>query len=79
MNTLMIKKIILLQCLLFNLAFSQGTNSFNFLQMNIGSRAQGMGNAFTAIPGDVNSIYFNPANVAQAIRPNGYVFSWSIV
>lgn len=70
MITLLIKRILVIQFVLFSILYSQGTNSFNFLQMSIGSRAQGMGNAFTAIPADINSIYFNPANIALAMRPN---------
>ncbi len=46
-----------------------GTNAFNFLQMSIGSRAQGMGNAFTAIGSDINTIYYNPAGIGFASRP----------
>jgi hypothetical protein len=37
--------------------------------MNIGSRAQGLGNAFTAVSGDINGIYYNPAIPAFAFRP----------
>lgn len=74
MITLLIKRSLVIQLILFSLLYSQGTNSFNFLQMSIGTRAQGMGNAFTAIPADINSIYFNPANIAQAIRPSVMFF-----
>jgi hypothetical protein len=37
--------------------------------MNIGSRAQGMGNAFTAISSDINTIYYNPAGIGFSSRP----------
>jgi hypothetical protein len=37
--------------------------------MNIGSRAQGMGNAFTAMTADLNSIYYNPAGMGFSYRP----------
>ena len=53
----------------FSDGFSNGTNSFNFLKMNIGSRAQGMGNAFTAISSDINTIYYNPAGIGFTSRP----------
>ncbi|UCF63391.1 MAG: PorV/PorQ family protein [bacterium] len=49
--------------------FANGTNSFNFLQMSIGSRAQGMGSAFTAMTADLNSIYYNPAGIGFSYRP----------
>jgi len=48
---------------------ASGTNSFNFLQMSIGSRAQGMGSAFTAMTADLNSMYYNPAGIGFAYRP----------
>lgn len=47
-----------------------GTNSFTFLQMQIGSRAQGMGNAFTAISSHINGLYYNPASSAFSPRPS---------
>ncbi len=50
--------------------FSQGTNSFNFLQMPIGSRAQAMGSAYTAISSDINCIYYNPAGLGFGLRPS---------
>jgi len=52
-----------------SILFANGTNSFSFLQMNIGSRAQGMGNAFTAMTSDLNSIYYNPAGIGFSNRP----------
>lgn len=53
----------------YSVSEGQGTSAFNFLQMNIGSRAQGLGNAFTAVSGDINGIYYNPAISAFAFRP----------
>ena len=50
-------------------AWGAGTNSFTFLQMPIGSRAQGMGNAFTAIPSHIDGLYYNPASSAFSSRP----------
>lgn len=35
-----------------------------FLRMGAGARAMGMGNAYTAVEGDVYSSYFNPAGLA---------------
>lgn len=54
---------------LFSNLYGAGTTGFNFLRMNIGSRAQGMGNAFTAISSDINGLYFNPASVGFSVRP----------
>ena len=35
-----------------------------FLRMGAGARAMGMGNAYTAVEGDIYSSYFNPAGLA---------------
>ncbi len=62
--------LVLTACLSFvSLLYGSGMNAFNFLQMNIGSRAQGMGKAYTAMSGDLNGIYYNPASVSFAYRP----------
>jgi hypothetical protein len=62
--------IILMSCFTLNsLLYGAGMNSFNFLQMNIGSRAQGMGKAYTAMAGDLNGIYYNPASISYGMRP----------
>lgn len=42
-----------------------GTTSAQFLKIGVGSRAIGMGGAFTTMPGDLSSIYWNPAGLAQ--------------
>ena len=36
-----------------------------FLQIPIGARPAGLGNAFTAIADDINAVYFNPAGLCQ--------------
>ena len=36
-----------------------------FLRMGAGARAMGMGNAYTAVEGDIYSSYFNPAGLAS--------------
>ena len=46
-----------------------GTHSFNFLKIQPGSRAQGMGGAFTALSSDISGIYYNPAGLAQVYLP----------
>ena len=40
-----------------------GTMAAKFLSTNIGSKAVGMGGAFTAIASDGSSMYWNPAGI----------------
>jgi hypothetical protein len=42
-----------------------GTSGLSFLKVGMGARPVGMGEAFTAISGDINSIYWNPAGLAR--------------
>ncbi len=42
-----------------------GTTAASFLAIDVGSRAVGMGGAFTAIANDVSAMYWNPAGVAR--------------
>lgn len=51
-------------------ASSPGTSGFEFLRTEIGARASGMGGAFVSIPGDINSLFYNPAGIAE-IRARG--------
>lgn len=41
-----------------------GTAAAQFLKIGVGARAQALGGAFVGITGDVNAIYWNPANIA---------------
>ena len=41
-----------------------GTRVFNFLKIQIGSRATAMGGAFTGVANDESSLYYNPAGIA---------------
>lgn len=50
-------------------AFAGGTAGFAFLQVPAGARAVAMGGAFTAIPGDPLSLYWNPAAAATVSDP----------
>ncbi len=50
-------------------SYGAGTTGLNFLKMNIGSRAQGMGSAFTGIANDINAPFYNPAGIAFVLRP----------
>ncbi len=54
-----------------------GTSGLSFLKIGIGARAIGMGEAFTAISGDINSIYWNPAGLAQTQGGNlTFMHNW---
>jgi len=44
---------------------SNGTVGFEFLRTTIGARPAAMGDAFVAISGDINSLYYNPAGLAE--------------
>jgi len=46
-----------------------GTSSAQFLKVDIGARAIAMGEAFTAISDDANSIFWNPAGLYQIKQP----------
>jgi len=46
-------------------ASAGGTTGFTFLQVPAGARAVAMGGAFTAVPGDPISLYWNPAASAR--------------
>lgn len=43
---------------------SAGSTSATFLKIGVGARAVAMGQAFTAVPGDPYSVYWNPAGLA---------------
>ena len=42
-----------------------GKAGFKFMDVEVGARAAGMGEAFTLIGDDANAIFFNPAGIAQ--------------
>ena len=61
------KKIAFILSLFFAIsayAYSPGTSGFQFLKMQVGARAAGMAGAFLAVPGDVHSLFYNPAGIA---------------
>jgi len=59
----MIKKTFTILFLLYSVSFAEvGGSSFEFLLVGAGSRASAMGEAFSAVSGDVGAPYFNPAS-----------------
>ncbi len=66
-------KIFVLVLTLASLTYSQigsslsknGTTAAQFLKIGVGTRAIGMGGAFTAQSGDIGMLYWNPAGIAQ--------------
>ncbi len=51
-----------------NKPYRVGTTAANFLEMGIGSAANGMGEAFVSHARDLSSIYWNPAGLAYVER-----------
>lgn len=53
-------------CLTFvnQLVFSAGTAALQFLKINTSARVMGIGETFTAIGDDINSIHYNPAGLS---------------
>lgn len=45
--------------------FATGTSAAQFLKLGAGARAEGMGEAFSAVANDVTAVYWNPAGLAQ--------------
>src|SRR3990172_2561070 len=56
-----------------------GTSGATFLEYAIGSRALGMGEAFTAETDDINSIYFNPAGLGSLKYPQMALFHHELI
>lgn len=50
-------------------AASNATSGAAFLEMGVGSRPLGMGEAFTAAVDDINAAYYNPAGIATLRYP----------
>ena len=51
-----------------------GTTTAQFLKIQVGSRAIGMGGAYVAMTNDLSSIYWNPAGLAQINGRGGVSF-----
>ena len=60
--------ILLMVCLAFQVSEAQnrkaGINAAAFLKIGVGARQVGLGSAVTAVSGDVNNMYWNPAGIA---------------
>lgn len=69
------KKLIIIMLVIFPVSvlaggFSKvGTAAAQFLKIGVGARAMGMGGSFTAVANDINTIYWNPAGIANMDRP----------
>jgi len=48
--------------------YSQGNAAIPFLKINIGSRAEAMGGAYTAIANGPNALYYNPAGLGLSVN-----------
>ncbi len=64
------KKIVLLLIILIQpiLGYSAGTTALDFLNIGVGARPVGMGEAFTALVDDSNAVFWNPAGLGQLKR-----------
>lgn len=60
-------------------AGSVGTSGAAFLELGVGSRPLGMGEAFTAAVGDINSIYYNPAGLGTMKYPEFAVMHQDLI
>jgi hypothetical protein len=52
-----------------------GTTGMQFLKVGVGSRAIGMGEAFTAVANDASALFYNPAGLIQLKSPEA-IFTW---
>lgn len=68
MKVLIIKSVFTLLLLLLKVPYlysAAGTSRTEFLLIGVGSRPTGMGEAYTAVADDVNTISYNPAGLGQ--------------
>lgn len=77
----MIKKIFLVAAII-EMLFISGAGAVDLLAWNLGARPMGLGSSFTAVPGAVESINWNPAGLAfmsKAGLISGYASSFGEV
>ncbi len=76
------KKILLISTFVVGIASAQfdnvSTSAANFLKIGVGSRAEGMGGAYTAQVDDASALYWNPAGIAHLTSPQIQIsnFNW---
>jgi opacity protein-like surface antigen len=63
------------QAQLFRSTTKVGTTAAQFLKIGAGAKAIGMGNAHTAVGGDIYSIYWNPAGLAEITGSSEFAFN----
>jgi len=69
-SVIMPAALVILRCYDFALAENAaGTSAYQFLELGVGARPSAMGEAFSAVSGDVNAVYWNPAGLAGLERP----------
>ncbi len=51
--------------------YGAGTTAADFLNISLGARPVAMGDSFTGVPGDIYSIYYNPAGLFAVDRMQG--------
>lgn len=64
-----ILNILILILLIFPVIAYSGNSGASFLKISPGARPVGMGGAYTAVSGDINSLYYNPAGIACIDTP----------
>lgn len=57
----------------------KGTTVGQFLTLNVGARAQGLGGAYTALANDVTGLYWNPAGIAEVDRTTLFFHATDLV
>lgn len=65
LSTLIIKSTLFCMVMLLSVSIATSNNGAQFLKIGVGSRAIGMGNAFTGIANDVTALHYNPAGLTQ--------------
>ncbi|MFH1761326.1 MAG: PorV/PorQ family protein [bacterium] len=69
----MLKSVIIIFCLIMHapgfVSYGEGTTSFSFLETGFGAKPRSMGSAYTAVSGDIYSLYWNPAGISDLKRP----------
>lgn len=51
---------------------------FGMEDLHLGARPQAMGGAYSALPGDVNSVYWNPAGLSRSFNGEIQFMHWML-